>query len=154
MNDIDTNEYNNILSIGGYTALYDAVQSAVEATTSYAKILHEQDYLTNAIIFVVTDGRDNGSRATIQSLKSAINKTVSDEVLESITVVLVGVATEEYNVKNYLTDLQKETEIDQYVDIGEANPNKLAKLAKFISQSISSTSQALGSGSASQLLTF
>lgn len=154
LSDIDRSEYNDCLRIGGYTALFDAVQSAVEATVSYARILHEQDFLTNAIIFVGTDGRDNASRATMQSVKKAIQQTIADEVLESITVVLVGVGTNEQGVSQYLEDFQKEVEIDQYIDIGDATPSELAKLAKFMSKSVSSTSQALGSGAASQLLTF
>jgi hypothetical protein len=37
---------------------------------------------------------------------------------------------------------------------GDATPGKLAKLANFVSQSVSSQSQSLGSGDASQVLTF
>jgi hypothetical protein len=53
-----------------------------------------------------------------------------------------------------LERFQKEAGIDQFVDIGDATPQKLAKLANFVSQSISSQSQALGTGAASQQLQF
>jgi len=53
-----------------------------------------------------------------------------------------------------LEQFKNEAGIDQFVSIGEATPAKLAKLADFISRSISSTSQALGTGNASQPLTF
>ena len=43
-----------------------------------------------------------------------------------------------------------EAGLTQYVSIGKATPGKLAKFAQFVSQSISSTSAALGSGAASQ----
>ena len=37
-----------------------------------------------------------------------------------------------------------------HIDVGDATPRKLAKLAAFVSQSISSQSQALGTGGPSQ----
>ena len=151
---VNDTDYDNILNIGGYTALFDAVQSSVEATAQYAEILREQDFLSNAIIFIVTDGDDNASRATANSVKKAIAAAVKSEVLESLTVVLVGVNTGDNMIADRLQDFQKQADITQYVDIGTATAGKLAKLANFVSQSISSTSQALGSGSASQLLTF
>ncbi len=57
-------------------------------------------------------------------------------------------------VKGYLKIFKDEAEIDQYVDAGDATPTKLAKLAEFVSQSISSQSQSLGSGGPSQNLNF
>lgn len=151
---IQPSDYDNALDIGGYTALFDAVQSSVEATVQYAHILREQDFLSNAIIFVITDGDDNASRASANTVKQAINRSINSEVLESITVVLVGVNTVDARIADYLSDFQKQADITQYIDIGTATTGKLAKLASFVSQSISSTSQSLGSGSASQLLTF
>ena len=151
---INDTDYDNILSIGGYTALFDAVQSSVEATAQYSETLRSQDFLSNAIIFIITDGDDNASRSTANSVKKAIATAIKSEVLESLTVVLVGVNTTDNMIADCLQDFQKQADITQYVDIGTATAGKLAKLANFVSQSISSTSQALGSGSASQLLTF
>jgi len=154
LDQVNQSDYDNILHPLGGTALYDAAQSAVEATKDYATLLYDQDFVTNAIIFIVTDGMDNGSTATPNSVKKAVEKAMQEENLESITIVLVGVSTGTISVSSALQEFQQKGNITQFVDIGEASPNKLAKLANFISRSISSTSQALGSGSASELLTF
>jgi len=154
LSDIDAAEYDDSLMPTGGTALFDAVQSSVEATKDYAVILDDQDFLVNAIVFVVTDGDDNSSSATAASVKNAVDNAMREESLESLTVVLVGVDDQNPMIGRYLQDFQKDANITQFVGIGEATAGKLAKLANFISQSISSTSQALGSGSPSQLLTF
>jgi len=153
LNTVQGSNYNDSLTIGGCTSLFDAVESSIEATCQYAKILKDQDFLTNAIVFVITDGMDNASKATINSVKKSIEDTVQKEVLESITTVLVGVGNNN-GVSSYLSSFQRGATIDQFVDIGDTTPKKLAKLANFVSRSISSTSQSLGTGSQSQLLTF
>mgnify|MGYP005855423873 FL=1 len=53
------NEYD--VRCGGGTALYDAVIDAVQATGAYAKVLFDNDFEVNAIIFVETDGEENSS---------------------------------------------------------------------------------------------
>ena len=154
LNSVNAQDYQNILEPDGGTALFDAVQSAVEATTDYGEILHDQDFGVNAIVFVITDGDDNSSRATANSVKRAISASMKSEKLESITVVLVGVGGP--TVMSYLDRFKQEADITQFIDIGDATPNKLAKLANFISRSISSTSQSLADGvdASSNLLTY
>ncbi len=58
------------------------------------------------------------------------------------------------SIKQYLDDFRTEAEFTQYVPINEADQSSLAKLAEFVSKSISSQSQALGTGGASIQLTF
>jgi uncharacterized protein YegL len=154
LNTVNASDYDNILDPDGGTALFDAVQSAVEATKDYGEILHDQDFGVNAIVFIITDGDDNSSRATASSVKKAVSDAMKSEKLESITVVLIGVG--DTRIQSYLDDFQQKADITQFVDIGDATPNKLAKLANFISRSISSTSQALADGTdaSSNLLTF
>jgi len=154
LNTITPQDYQNVLNPYGGTALFDAVQSAVEATKDYSEILYDQDYSVNAIVFIVTDGDDNSSRATAASVKRAVDQAIKSEKLESITVVLIGVGGTQ--VVHYLDDFQKQANITQFVDIGTATPQHLAKLANFVSKSISSTSQALAQGvdASSNLLTF
>ena len=153
LNSIDESDYDGILNCTGMTALYDAVYSSIEATQHYGAILNNQDYMANAIIFVITDGCDNSSSYTPSSVKQIIGETIKNEDLESVSVVLVGVGDDPYTIDE-LDRFQSNADINQFVKIGEATPGKLAKLAEFISQSISSTSQSLGSGSASAPLTF
>lgn len=152
LNTITPQDYQNILQPDGGTPLFDAVQSAVDATKDYGEILHDQDFGVNAIVFIVTDGDDNASQATANSVKKAVNDAIKSEKLESITVVLVGVG----QAAHYLDDFQQKADITQFVDIGNTTPGNLAKLANFVSKSISSTSQALADGvdASSNLLTF
>ena len=152
---IDPKDYDGVLNPDGMTPLFDACHTAIEATRDYGKVLASQDFLANAIIFIITDGMDNHSTYTPDSIKKLITETMRmEDCLESISIILIGVGTKAYpEVNSYLQDFQKQAGITQYVEIDEATPKKLAKLASFISRSISSTSQALGSGAASQLLT-
>jgi len=150
---INVKDYDGILNPDGMTALFDATHTSIEATRDYGKTLSQQDFLANAIIFIITDGCDNASTNTATSIKKVIASVMKEECLESITIVLVGVGTKaDPSISNYLEDFKKQAGITQYVEIDEANPKKLAKLASFISRSVSSTSQALGTGAASQLL--
>ena len=154
LNSIGDKDYEGILNPNGETALFDAAQSAVEATKNYGEILTGQDFGVNAIIFVVTDGEDNSSRTSPISVRRIIDDAAKSEQLEGVTVVLIGINNSNGNVSRYLQTFQQEANITQFVDIGETTPNKLAKLANFISRSISSTSQSLADGTSSTLLVF
>ena len=147
---IQEKDYDNVLSIGGMTALYDAVDEGVQATATYGKQLTAQNFLVNAIVVVVTDGADNASGTTPENVKKAIEAARQTEALESITLILVGVTNDDNNLDAYLQDFVTRAGITQYVSINQATPGKIAKLAQFVSQSISSTSAALGTGTASQ----
>jgi hypothetical protein len=74
------------------------------------------------------------------------------ENLESLLLILVGVTNDNVNLNTYLQTVKDESGCDQYVSIGAATPGRLAKLAQFVSNSISSTSSALGSGAPSKPL--
>lgn len=154
LNTIKESDYNGAVNPCGGTALFDAVHSSVEATKDYGKILADQEYLANAIVFVMTDGCDNASSQSAVSVKNMVAKAMKQECLESITVVLIGVGYSDPSIATYLDGFKNDAGITQFVNIGDATAGKLAKLANFVSKSISSTSQALGSGSASQPLTF
>lgn len=149
LSSIKESDYNNILNIGGNTALYDATDEAIQATSTYGKQLTDQNYLVNAIIVIITDGQDNSSSIGPEAIKKAIENARKSENLESITTILVGVTNDDTNLDTYLQDFKDKAEINQYVSIGSATPNRIAKLAAFISQSISSTSSALGTGAVS-----
>jgi uncharacterized protein YegL len=131
----------------GMTNLYDAVYSAVGATNAYAKGLMDKDFLANGIVIVITDGDDNASSATLKMIKDEVDRGAKAEAIESLIPILVGV-----NAKEFTKELEKmaNTVGMQYVDAGDATPGKLAKLAQFVSQSVSSQSQSLGTGGPSQ----
>ncbi len=132
----------------GLTPLYDAVYSSVGAMNAYARKLADDDFLANGIVFIITDGMDNHSAATPAMIKQEIEKARHNEDLESLVTVLIGINAQD--CAQWLTDFKQEASLDQYIDVGEATRGKLAKLAAFISQSISSQSQALGTGGPSQ----
>lgn len=152
---IQEKDYDNVLQVGGMTALFEAVDEAIQATSTYGKQLTAQDFLVNAIVVVVTDGQNNcGSIYDPAQIKQAMDNARRSENLESITLILVGVTNDDANLDVYLQEFKDKAEITQYVSIGKATPGKLAKLAAFVSKSVSSTSQALGSGAPSQPLTY
>jgi len=155
LRNIDPKEYDDVLECRGMTSLYDATADSVEATERYGKTLTDLQYACNAIMFVVTDGDENDSK-TVKSasvIKDSIKRILTNETLESFRSVLIGVGTDPA-IMDKLKAFHADAGIDQFVEMGAATPSKLAKLAAFISKSISSTSQALGTGKASQPLTF
>lgn len=152
---IKESDYDNALNIGGSTALFDACDEAIKATATYGKQLTGQDFLCNAIVVVVTDGENNrGSIMTPAPVKKAIEAARRAESLESLITILVGVTNDDVNLNAYLTEVKNDGGFDSYVSIGTATPGRIAKLAQFISQSISSTSSALGTGQASKPVNF
>ncbi len=153
LNSIDKDKYT--IKTGGMTNLYDAILDCIETTEVYAKDLQKQKYDCNAIFYVITDGCENDSvTGTLDKIKSSMDKLKRSETCESVTSVLVGLADTYSGVKDYLMTLKDDGGLDEYVSVGDATPSNLAKLGRMISQSISSTSQALGSGGPSQTANF
>ena len=147
------NDYNGCLGTsGGMTALYDATYNAVKSATQYGAQLVASDFDVNAVVFIITDGGDNASKVTRNMVKTALEEGVLGESLESLNSILIGLGGT--RLDQYLKGLQAECGITQYVGIANANEKSLAKLGDFISKSVSSTSQALGTGGVSQSLAF
>jgi len=87
-------------------------------------------------------------------VKDAMKEAVKTESMESIVSVLNGVNTLADQLGDYLKEFADEAGFTQYVEIANATEKQLAKLGGFISQSISSQSQALGTGGPSISLAF
>lgn len=155
LQDCNLADYDNALNNGGgATALFDSAENAVSAVSNYGKTLVDGDYDVNAIVVVITDGEDNRSAYTVNNVKSALAGAVKKETLESLVSILVGVNTAEQRMKDYLDNFHKVAGFTQFVDISNANEKSLAKLAQFVSKSVSAQSQALGTGGPSKSLTF
>jgi uncharacterized protein YegL len=153
LNDIAPVDYDGILSPGGMTALFDATIDGIEATSAFGKQLLDQDYDVNGIVFVITDGMENKSKLNdCHYVRQAFEKAVKGENLESLVSILIAVNLQEPDAQKALEDFNVDAGFTQFVDIGAATPQKLAKLAQFVSKSISSQSQALGTGGPSQSL--
>ncbi len=152
--DIKDSDYNNVIQPNGMTALFDATLSSIDSIKKYGKTLVDQDFDVNGIAIIVTDGMDNQSKGTAIDVKNTVADTAFEEELESMVTILVGVNTQHQSVQQYLGDYSTTADFTQYVDIADADANSLAKLANFISKSISNQSQALGTGGPSQTLSF
>src|ERR1035437_47393 len=150
LNTINEKDYDNVLQLGGSTALFDAMDEAIQATGTYGKQLTSQDFLVNGIVVVVTDGENNCSNISDPTqVKKTLQAVRRAENLESLLLILVGVTNDDVNLNVYLQTVKDDCGADQYVSIGNATPGRIAKLAEFVSQSISSTSSSLGTGKAS-----
>jgi len=149
LSNLDTKDYNGKINPCGSTPLLDATLDSLETLEAQAKILVDQEYLCNGIFFIITDGGENSSQsASFKKIKNAFARIKKEEKLESIRSILVGV--DDTQCKADLDDFKNQCGIDEYISMGNVTPGKLAKLAQWVSQSVSSTSQALGSGGPSQ----
>jgi len=154
LTECNVDSYTDTIQVGGMTALYDAACNVSESVIAYGQDLSNNDFDVNGIIFVITDGADNRSTMTATEVKKSLARAVQDEALESMMTILVGVNVNDPQISQYLKDLKDNAGFTQYVEIGDASANSLAKLADFVSRSISAQSQALGTGGPSQSLAF
>lgn len=155
LDSLKPDQYAGSLNVGGSTALFDATKNGLLAMSDYAKKLASQHFMANGILIVVTDGDDNVSVASADDVKKAFETVRKTEALESVLSILVGVGYgDDTYIRDKLDAFQAEVGFTQFVDQKDANEKTLAKLAAFVSKSISSQSQALGTGSASKPLTF
>ncbi len=154
--DCDINDYQDAIHPCGTTALFSTARNAITATNDYGKQLADSDFEANAIVFIITDGMDNESGSIDgKSVRAALKEVMKDEALESIMSILIGVGVGDYaDVSDYLDEFKNEAGLNQYVEIKNATDKNLAKLADFISKSVSSQSNSLGSGAMSQPLNF
>ncbi|MCA1595015.1 MAG: hypothetical protein LC772_01090 [Chloroflexi bacterium] len=147
-------DYAGILSPNGSTALYDAAENAVAAAAAQGRQMKEAGYSVNGIVFVMTDGADNASRLAIPQLRHTLEQAVRDGGLESLVSVLIGVNVRDRVISDYLNRLHADAGFTQYIELERADPRILARLADFLSRSISAQSQSLGTGGPSRSLTF
>lgn len=159
LNEVDPNKYKPF-DPDGLTALYDATYSAIGAMTTYAKNLTDQEFGVNGAVYIITDGLDNRSTMLPHHVAEKLKEAAMEESLESQICCLIGLHDPnrqggwDQEVKRELTEFQVKAELTEFVDVGDATPQRLAKLANWVSSSISSQSQALGTGGPSQPVTF
>jgi hypothetical protein len=153
---LDPAQFKGALSPNGGTPLNDGSMEAVDALYDYGKKLYKQKFLCNAILFILTDGEENASQKVQNpgEIKDAIARVRSEGIVESLRTILIGVNDANTSMKSYLENFRINAGLDEYISIGDATAGKLAKLAQFVSQSVSSQSQALGTGGASQPVSF
>ena len=157
--DIDTSRYSGAFSPRGMTALFDGVINAAEAASAYGQQLLKDRFNANGILIVITDGCNNAGRfsmnSDLPSVKSAMTSTQQKECLESFTTVLIGVNLQSREVEQALNDFHANAGFSTpMIALKDADPKTIAKIGKFVTDSVSSTSQALGTGGPSQVPTF
>lgn len=150
----DLADYAGVLKPGGSTALFDAAENAATSVTHYGGRLAAADFSANSILFVITDGMDNASKSTARGVKAALRGAVQSEALESVVSILIGVNVQDPEAARHLKQFQHDAGFTQYIELDKADAQTLARLAQFVSRSISAQSQALGSGGSSQPLVF
>lgn len=160
LQDVNESNYDNFYQDGGKaktgatTALFDTVENVLAAQNDMAKDLTKDDYLVNGIFIVITDGIDNASSFGIKEVRKRLEESTKDEKMESLVSILVAVNVAEPQALVYLEDFRDQAKFTQFVEVKDASNKNLAKLAKFISKSVSSQSQQIGTGQPSQPLAF
>jgi hypothetical protein len=164
LNQINANDYDGCLRPGGLTCLYDACIDGIEAVTKYGEhLLKDEDITTNAIVIVITDGLENRSTLAPERpgnilpdpkhVVDAMKKAISGEFIESLLSILIAVKAGP-DAEAALDQFNQEVGFSQFVAIQDADEKTLMKLAAFVSKSISSQSQHLGSGGPSKPIVF
>ena len=158
LKDINPDEYEP-LNPNGFTSLFDATFDASGATIDYSnRLVNEYEFDVNGAVYIITDGMNNRGSMTAKSIKVKVTSALDREKIESLQMILIGLQDPNSHwsseVKLHLETFVKEAGLSQFINAGDATPGTCAKVAGFVSQSVSSQSQALGSGAASQNLTF
>jgi len=136
---------------GGGTALYDAVANAVRSALDFGSILYDKDYDVNVVMFIFTDGEEIDSNIKDPLIvKQAIEELIQSEKIDSVVSVLVGINAG--RCSTFLKNFQRDVGISSYEDVKNFDFKVGAKLAQFISKSISSQSQSLATGSQSKVI--
>lgn len=154
LTECNTDDYTGAIQPRGTTSLYDAACNLTESLALYGTDLAKNDFDANGILFVITDGADNTSTMTAAEVRKSLQRAVQSEALESVVSILIGVNVQDPQLSKILKDFAQDGGFTQYVELEDAKANTLARLADFVSKSISSQSQALGSGGPSQSLNF
>lgn len=136
----------------GGTALFDVSYNAIESTTKYARELSiQEDIESNGIVIVITDGDDQNSSLTANAVGKASKDALQSEHLESLISILVGVNVDN-NLQTYLEKFKNDGGFTHFVAIDDVTDRKIAKLADFVSKSVSAQSASLGTGGPSQAI--
>jgi uncharacterized protein YegL len=160
--DIEVDDY-PALNPNGMTCLYDAAYDGIGSTIEYSRRMVEQGYDVNGAVYIITDGGENpgGGHITIASpkmIRDKIDDALRKEDIESIITTLVGLYDPNHNwasqTQNDLSTFQAEANLTKYIEVGEATPENLAKLADWVSGSVSSQSDQVGSNAPSQVPDF
>lgn len=148
VNSIDVAEYAKTGTPYGGTPLRDATMNAIESLNQYAVQMVKGQFTVNAVLFVVSDGAENDSRVirSDSEVKKAMDILRLNDPLESFTSILIGV--NDATCRAELLTFKNDAGFDDYKSIQDVTKGGLAKMANFVSQSISTASKNLGNPNA------
>lgn len=154
LDSINPKDYSGTIHPAGSTNIYEAFGTSIEATEREAqRLIDAKEITTNAWIMVITDGYQNESSFfSPTSIKAKLEGMVTDEKVESVYSILVGVNSDASGITKALEDLKDEVGFTQYLSINDFINNKEA-LAGLIVVSLSSQSQSVNSGGPSKQIT-
>lgn len=140
--------FKNRLKTYNMTALVKATLDGLSSIQGYAQALKKADYVSSAVMVIITDGADNNSRPhTVGEIRDLVVKMLEIErSVDHLQTILVAVNAAQ--CVSYLKEFRDQAKLDEFIDLGDVTPRKLAKLAEFVSTSVSSSSKALNAGQA------
>lgn len=153
---VDFSAFPSMFQARGMTAFYDGLIDAASSVADFAKRLRDAKYLVNAIIVGVTDGMNNAGRysqiSDVVHVKAAFDRLHREELVESFDAFLIGVGTKgNPEVVRYLEALRSGAGFPRdVINVEDATQENIAKVGLAIAESVSSASQALGTGGPSQ----
>jgi len=115
----------------GMTALHDAVLAAMTGLVTYGQRLWDEGVPTRRILFVLSDGGDNASKATLLEVRTAARALARDE---AYTLAYAGFGS---------TDLQLQADAIGFpnVVVTGASEGELRRVFRQVSQSVLRVSQ-------------
>lgn len=118
---------------GGSTALVDAAKKAVEATVDYRTHLEATGINVKTLVFVITDGAENSSKAKFADVAAILDNINKEERnVFSFETILFGIG----NNSREFEDAQKNLHFKHLAVVGQS-AKEIRKMIGFISASVS-----------------
>ena len=157
----------------GSTALIEAGVNLADSLRVYGGLMvDDNDYEVNGGLFLMTDGANNSGKYPASDgsdnhhLKEAFDRIRAEEKIESFAPYLIAVGCTNPTYRAALEKLASDCEFTPvphhdeakrkagetlpFLDVTDVSTSGLARLAQWISESLSETSKALGSGGPSK----
>lgn len=152
---VEEDQFDGCWAGGGCTNLYYSEDRVLTYMRDYAQQMAAKRYVSNGILCTMSDGGEyspqysEGAGFKEDQVKKAFADCVVCEDLESLVSIFIGINPDQ-GVQDEMQRHAEEVGYTRYLPVEKADANSLAKIAEFISKSIVSQSQALGSKGPSQ----
>lgn len=118
---------------GGSTALVDGAKKAIEATVDYRTHLEATGINVKTLVFVITDGEENSSKAKASDVAAILDNINKEERnVFSFETILFGIGTNAHSFENS----QKSMHFKHLAVVGQS-AKEIRKMIGFISASVS-----------------